>query len=112
MDLDDRGTVERRCARLPQPVWMAQALGPAGSSHQDVFLVAQSGGCQEGPSLRPGRTDGQIVVSGGQSFEALLGVAEGDAEAEALSVLAGQRAQSGKHPLRGELRRPREMQRP
>lgn len=74
-----------------------------------MFLVAQRGGGEQGAAW-PGRGDGEVVVTGCQSVQNLLGGSEGGAQGEPLSALAGQPGEGGKGPFGGELGWPGEVQ--
>ncbi len=76
-----------------------------------MLLVAEGGRGEQG-TTRLGGGDGQIVVSGGQALQHLVGGPEGDPQREALAVVAGQLGERGQSPLGGELRRAGEMEGP
>lgn len=74
-----------------------------------MLLVAERSRGEQG-ATGTGRGDGQIMMSGGEPFQGLLGVAEGGTQRETLAVLARQLRERGQCPLGGELRWPGQMQ--
>ncbi len=108
MDLD-HGKVVQDGRVLRAGLRGAEPLGPVRGGDQDVFLVAERRRAEQS-TARTGRADGQIMMSGGQPLQGLLGVPEGRPQREALAVVAGQLGERGQSPLGGELGGTSEMQ--